>query len=154
MHDDVPAALKEHLATMSEAEIRWAVAYYYTESKKFACEVTGIKGHHANHPDFISRATKLIELFKQNAIASAATLINNASIKAAAQLIRQLDSPDAKQRQFAIKEILDRSLGKPVTRSHNKNENDNTFRVEYVGFDPSALGPDPEAIDGEIIEDE
>lgn len=152
MHEDVPAALRRQLAIMDEAEIRWAVAYFYTDSKTFACDISGIPGHHANHPSFLERVQTLIELFSESATASAATLIESQAIKAAAILGRMLESPTAKERQFAVKEILDRSLGKPVTRNVNKNENSHTFNVEYVGFDPSMLGPDPD--DGDVIEGE
>lgn len=152
--DGLSSEIKNHLASMSWIEVRFAIAFLYSNNRTDAAQDVGLRREYTYNSarqdgdDFEGRVDKLISLMKQAAVECAMQLIQHATIKAAGVLIRSLDEPNANTRIRAAKLVMEYGIGKPVARSATESKVDHEFHVPKIyAIDPGWPGINVEHVD-------
>ena len=141
--DGLSSEIKNHLASMAWIEVRFAIAFLYSNNRTDAANDVGLRREYTYNSarqdgdDFEGRVDKLIELMKQAAVLCATQLIQHATIKAAGVLIRSLDEPNANTRIRAAKLVMEYGVGKPVARTITEG------KVEHEHHIPKIYAVDP-----------
>jgi hypothetical protein len=145
--------LDEIIATLDIEERRYVFARALTTNDKEAYEEIGVsynwlKGHDKDKLNGIAA-----ELVKDVGF-QIMQLIKSHGVKAAKEIIKELDDRDVHVRSSAATQIIDRIIGKPTQSVDQKTEQSGELKVkvEYVNtpyptseLSPSTSGDSPEA---------
>lgn len=123
--------IRQLLEQLSPSQIEFVRNRLFTRTDTAAAEATGLTKNTVARWEELDKIREILDLANKSATERALAVFENAVVDAALEIADQArNHKSAFQRFTASREVLDRSIGKPIQR--NENVNNNKLLVQYV----------------------